>query len=112
MEQVSYGPVIMSIMLIMSYYIGFFNVRISQHGTSVLRLIRRSNSRDLTLREFTRPDFTRIYATWLYANLRDLTLREFTRPDYANLCDLTLRDLTCYIGFFIIYLKKQDDSIP
>ena len=35
MEQVSYGPLIMSIMLIMSCYIGFFNVRISQHGTSV-----------------------------------------------------------------------------
>ena len=54
----------------MNCYIGFFNVQISQHGTSVLRLIRRMNLRDLTLREFmrpdfTRPDFTQIYATWL-----------------------------------------------
>ena len=55
---------------IMNCYIGFFNVQISQHGTSVLRLIRRMNLRDLTLREFmrpdfTRPDFTQIYVTWL-----------------------------------------------
>ena len=43
-QPVSYGPLIMSIMLIMSCYTGFFNVRggrvervaISQHGTSVL----------------------------------------------------------------------------
>ena len=67
MEQVSYGPLIMSIMLILNCYIGFFNVRISQHGNSDLRFIRRTNLRDLTLREFTGPDFMRIYATWLYA---------------------------------------------
>ena len=39
-----------------------------------------TNSRDLTLHEFMRPDITRIYATWIYTNLNDLTLGEFTRP--------------------------------
>jgi hypothetical protein len=54
------------------------------------------------------PDFTRIYGTWLYANLidlttnlSDLTLGEFKWPDitriyatlhYTNLCNLTLRE--------------------
>ena len=103
MEQVSYGPLIMSINLIMSCCIRFFNVQTSQHGTSVLRLIRRTNLRDLTLHECMWPAFMWIYATWHYTNLRDLTLHEFSGPDfmriygtwlYANLCNLTLHEFT------------------
>ena len=85
MEQFSYGPLIMSIKLKMSCYIGFFNVRISQHRTSVLRIIRRTNLRDQTLRKFMWPDFAQIYATWHPLDNYDLSLDNFVQSHLVRI---------------------------